>query len=482
MAARLAPLAWLAPPLAFLLYCFGIDSAGLLGPDEPRYASIGRAMAQTGDWITPRLWGAPWFEKPALLYWMSGAAFRLGLGPDLAPRLPVALLSLAFLAFFWWMARRQFGCAVAWTATLILGSSAGWCLYSESGVTDIPLSATFSAAMLIGLAWVAKRDTRLLPLAGALFGLAVLAKGPIGLILAAPLALRWRHLPDWLNYRVLLPFSAVSLPWYLLCYLRNGPPFLNEFFWRHNFGRFTSPELQHGQPWWFYLPVLAVLFLPWTPVILRYSWRGIPNQPGGLYLALWALWPLLFFSISVNKLPGYILPALPAFALLAAIGLAEAPAAGAWLAGSALLTAAFAAVGPMIDIGGIARGLYPVFTLVWLVAPAAAVAAWFLSARGKRLAAVAVVAVSTSIGIADLKLEIGRKFFARELSMQVKPRMSETCVGRIDRSWRYGLNYYVRNPLPDCDTTERPLRLQQSAAEPPRIETNSEFHAAVDPR
>src|ERR1700683_5866073 len=85
----------------FFLYFFGLTRTGLGGPDEPRYAAIGRAMAATGDWITPRLWGAPWFEKPAFLYWMTAAGFKAGLGADLAPRLPVAVLSVLLLGFFW---------------------------------------------------------------------------------------------------------------------------------------------------------------------------------------------------------------------------------------------------------------------------------------------------------------------------------------------------------------------------------------------
>src|SRR5580692_12637102 len=84
----------------FFLYFLGLARTGLLGPDEPRYAAIGRAMAATGDWVTPRLWGSPWFEKPALLYWMTAASSKLGLGPDLAPRLPVATVSIAFLIYF----------------------------------------------------------------------------------------------------------------------------------------------------------------------------------------------------------------------------------------------------------------------------------------------------------------------------------------------------------------------------------------------
>src|SRR5215469_14092462 len=141
MPGRLPRLPWLALPLAYFLYFFGLSASSLLGPDEPRYAAIGREMARSSDWITPRLWGVPWFEKPALLYWMTGAAFRMGFGPDLAPRILVATLSVAFLTFFWWTIRREFGCYIAWMAALMLGTSAGWCLYSESGVTDIPLSA-----------------------------------------------------------------------------------------------------------------------------------------------------------------------------------------------------------------------------------------------------------------------------------------------------------------------------------------------------
>jgi len=126
MLRRVPRLVWLALPLAYFLYFYGLGSVGLLGPDEPRYASIAREMARSGDWVTPRLWGQPWFEKPALLYWIVGAAFKLGLGEDVAPRLPVALLSVAFLAFYWWILRREFGCLQAWLSVLILGTCGAW--------------------------------------------------------------------------------------------------------------------------------------------------------------------------------------------------------------------------------------------------------------------------------------------------------------------------------------------------------------------
>jgi len=185
-------LLWLAIPLAYLLYFYHLTAIGLLGPDEPRYASIGRQMAVSGDWVTPTLWGHAWFEKPALLYWLIGAANRLGLGPELAPRLPIALISLGFLAFFWWMARREFGERTAWFAVLILGTGAEWLGFSQVSVPDLPLAATFAAAMLLALPWVTRRDGRFLPAAAALFGAAVLAKGLTPVALAVPVVpLAW---------------------------------------------------------------------------------------------------------------------------------------------------------------------------------------------------------------------------------------------------------------------------------------------------
>ncbi len=471
-------LPWLAAPLAYFLYFFGLTAAGMIGPDEPRYAAIGREMARSGDWITPRLWGAAWFEKPALLYWMTAAAFRTGLGPDLAPRLPVALLSVAFLAFFWWILWREFGCFTAWMATLMLATSAGWCLYSESGVTDIPLSATFSAAMLLAIPWISKRDTRLLPLAGALFGLAVLAKGPVGLVLAAPLALRWKELTDWPRPRVAAPFLAVAMPWYVACYLCNGAAFLNEFFWKHNVGRFTSAELQHGYPWWFYLPALAVLFVPWTALLPIAFIGGARRGEDGIrdrrrvFLLLWAVWPVLFFSLSVNKLAGYILPAFPAIAALLAIGLAEARRAPAWLAVTALLTGIFSVAAPLVDIGGISRSAHPQFHPMWLVPIPIAIAAWWLDSRGKRLAAIAAIACGAAAGLVYVKLEVGRKAFARELWGEAAPHASSVCVARLERSWRYGLNYYSVDPLPDCAAEPRPLAIDQTGNSVPTIRSS----------
>jgi 4-amino-4-deoxy-L-arabinose transferase-like glycosyltransferase len=472
MPRKIPRLLWLALPLAYFLYFFGLTAAGMVGPDEPRYASIGREMAHSGDWITPRLWGQPWFEKPALLYWMTGAAFRMGLGPDLAPRLPVAIMSVAFLAFFWWMLRREFGCATAWFATLILATSGGWCAYSQSGVTDLPLSAAFSAAMLFALPWVVRRDQRLLPYAAVMLGLAVLAKGPAPLVLAAPLALAWRNFRDLLRVRVIVPFLLVALPWYALCYLRNGAAFLKEFFWLHNFQRFTTSSLQHVQPWWYYVPVLALLLLPWTALAPLAAIGAKPLDRRRLFLLLWTLWPLVFFSISVNKLSGYILPLLPALAALIALALNEMRNSAPWLAFTALLLVAYPIAAPLLATAvtsGLSRGPRPEFQPAWLAPVAIAALVWFLDSRGRRLAAVACIAASATVGMVYLKLEMGRAVFARSLWSRISLYSGNVCVGALDRNWRYGLNYYSTVPLPDCSQYPKPLRVIQQAGEPPEL-------------
>lgn len=273
------------------LYLADLTGMGLVSADEPRYAAIGRAMARSGDWITPRLWGQPWFEKPALLYWMTAAAFRLGLGPDLAPRLPVALLSLIFLAFFWWRLRIEWDARTASYATTMLATSVGWLAYSHVAVTDLPLAAFFSAAVLLAIPWIARNDRSSLPAAAACLGWASMAKGLVPLALFLPvLAIGWRNLRDWLRPMPMLAFAVCALPWYILCTMRNGSDFPRVLFVEQTFGRFGSAALQHGQSIWFYFPVLLLLLYPWFP-LLFFRGRGLPCPHTIRAYGCWQPWP-----------------------------------------------------------------------------------------------------------------------------------------------------------------------------------------------
>ncbi|MBL8229199.1 MAG: glycosyltransferase family 39 protein [Bryobacterales bacterium] len=446
--------------LSYLLYLNNLGGVGLLGPDEPRYAWIGRAMAWSGDWITPQLWGEAWFEKPPLLYWLTSLGFRAGLGNDTGPRLPVALLSLLFLGSYYRLLREQFENQAALYSTAMLGTCAGWLAYSHIGVTDLPLAATFAAGMLLCLRWIETGETSRLPLAGICFGLAVLAKGLVPAVLAVPLLwFAWGRLGGL--WKLLLPALATAAPWYVLCYARNGQAFWDEFIVRHHFERFISSSLQHVQPFWFYVPVLFGGLFPWTFVL------ALLRRPSGIterFLYAWAGFGFLFFSMSVNKLPGYLLPLLPAICALAGVGLAQAQRATPWLAATgammALVPTAAAILPDAVDHSILRTSppfgyaiLMPLFAGLILLA-----ARW----RGRTGAVAAMVALIAG-GIVYLQTvaypALDEKASARGAWLRLAGRDAEVCLDNPRRAFRYQVDYYAARTLPDCETDPKPVRL-----------------------
>ncbi len=455
-------LLWSAPFL-YLLYLFRLTGVGLLSHDEPRYAAIGQDMAISGDWITPRLWGSAWFEKPPLLYWLQAVAYQLGLRDELAARLPVALGSIAFLLFFFWILRREFGERTALMATLILGTSAGWLAYSFVAVTDLLMSATLFAALLLCLS--AKPQVIA---AGILLGLSVLAKGLVPLVLFVPVVWLWRnHWKDlWRLGGVAL---AVSLPWYALCTARNGTAFLNEFFVKHHFARFATDSLQHVQPFWYYIPILIAGLFPWSPLIPA-LFRNWPD-PRHRFLLLWLAWGWLFFSISRNKLPGYVLPLLLPLSILLASALNEMKDARWWLLSAGLVLLAMPAIGevlPQALVRGLRKSQWDVgqlrFVLPFLIVGPLC---WLLETRGKRLAAVGVLAASITCGVTLLKISVFPQLDAaasvRPFWKSIEQSRDAVCLGEIDRRWAYGLNYYAGRQLPACKTNPFPLQVEQNS-------------------
>jgi len=433
-------------------------------------------MARSGDWITPRLWNEPWFEKSPLLYWISGAAFRVGLHGEFAARLPIVFTAVAFLIFYWWILGREFGCRAAWLSVLILGSSAAWIGFSQLCVTDLPLAATYSGAMLMALPWVAKRDSRPLPLVSALLGTAVLAKYMVALVLALPLvAFGRRSLRDLISPRTIFVFFIIAGPWYLLCYLRNGSEFLRVA-WEHQVGRFTTDALKHVQPWWFYLPQMLGLLLPWTPALLLLARRRFWSDPRRRFLGALVAFGLVFFSAAANKLPGYLLPLLPPLAALLGVAMDEAPRARSILAVCALLVVVFAIAQPMLPAAiasGLSRAPQVAFHWTWLASIPLAAIAWFLENRNLRLAAAWCVALGVTGGVWFIKAadaaEINQIASPRGLWQQIAANPDQVCVDNIHRDWRYGLNFYSVAPLPECSQAPRPLTVVQAFGEPPKL-------------
>jgi 4-amino-4-deoxy-L-arabinose transferase-like glycosyltransferase len=463
----------------YLIYFFGLTEAGLIGPDEPRYSSIAREMARSGDWVTPVLWGQPWFEKPPLLYWMTAAASRLGLGEDLGPRLPVALMSVAFLLLYYRLLRAEFGNRPAAFATGILGTSALWVAFSQVSVTDLPMSAAYATGMLMGLRWLSTGDRRWVAGAAVLFGLAVTAKGLVPLALILPLL--WmgrRRLGDWIRPFPLLGFVAVALPWYFLCGMENGRPFVDEFFVRHHFTRFTSGVLLHPRPFWFYIPVLVFGVHPWTALLPSLFRRGLYSDTKRRFLLLWVGFGFVFFSASTGKLPGYILPLLPAIAALAGIALDEMKDAR-WLLSFCCLALAITPVVAQSLPGALATGLSrtPVSGWSWGFAALSALGAgavWWAEREGKRNGAAGLLLICITLSVVALKTqalpEVDRLASARILWRTVSANPGQVCVENIHRNWRYSLNYYSVTPLPECSQTPRPAKIRQVPGAPPFVE------------
>ncbi len=340
--------AWLVLFIAITgFYFWGLGALPLVGPDEPRYAQVAREMLARRDFITPTLGGLPWFEKPPLLYWMMLLSYRVCGVNEYATRLGPALCGLLTAVFIYLSGSaiegttkdtsRNVSEAGAWCA-LVWISSLGAIGFSRGATFDIVLTMTVSGAFAFFLLLEAKigraKSVNSLLLGFYLFaGLSLLAKGLIGFVLIFGVIGLYSALRrEWPNRRFVtsllwgLPLSlVVAAVWYLPMMTRHGWVFIDQFIIQHHFARFATNKYHHPAPFYFYIPVLIGLSLPWTitlgaslPSSRRWDWRGpAPIDRMRVFALAWLVLPIVFFSISNSKLGGYILPVLPAVALLA---------------------------------------------------------------------------------------------------------------------------------------------------------------------
>ena len=443
---------WLIFPL-LLLYLLDLGGVGFLSDDEPRYASVGREMTRSHDFVTPRLNGKPWFEKPPLLYWMIALGRVTRLPDEWAARLPVALLSIAFLLFFFVTLAREFSPRTALAATTILATSAGWLAYSFIAVTDLPMSALLTAAMLIAI-FDTRRERGYA--AGALLGFAVLAKAFVPVVLFLPMFLIARGK----RLAMIAGCIVVALPWMLLCLARNGAAFWQDFFWHQQVERFFDPSLQHPQPVWYYLPVLLAGLFPWTLLSGLLARRKTYEDVRVRFLIAWLIFALVFFSVARNKLPGYALPLLPPLAIVLAVGLERTGAHLKWWLGASALTLialpAIAGALPIALLSGIRHApavLTPGIPFVLVAA-----AAWWLAWRDKPNLAMVAIGMAIVFGVAYVK---GKTFPILDQRVSVRAfwrsHATDACVDPdLRRDWKYGLDYYAGRELSECPAGQIP--------------------------
>jgi 4-amino-4-deoxy-L-arabinose transferase-like glycosyltransferase len=500
-----ARIGWLVLIVATLYVCYfsHLGAIGFAGPDEPRYAWIARAMAENGDWVTPRLYGKPWFEKPPLYYWGAALSFKLFGVSEAAARLPSAVSALLATLALAWLALRIYGAETARWLLLLLPTTVGMIGFSHAAATDMPFSAMLTIAMVAAAVLV-----RLVPpenspsaatksvaqpsfwslapftsspyfadfLFGLFLGLAVLAKGPAGVILCggavwswALVTKRWRDALRLLHPAAVVTFCVTALPWYILCAHRN-PDFLRIFIIEHNFKRFLTPEFQHNQPFWFYLEIILLAFLPWTAALMWTLVVGLRRltQAKGLtaftyYLLCWTGFCVVFFSFSRSKLPGYILPAVPAIALILSHSIATLASAKhrSFCLASLAAAALFAGLAMKVYDERLLKNLVAFAPLFALVLGAFALAncllgVLFLFSRRNIALLAGTLPILLLFALVDEILPftpvsiLSPRYLAYQLEANHVP-LAELRVAGIRRSALYGLNFYLRTDLQEWE-------------------------------
>ena len=344
-----------APPRHQLLYAILLLGTGLLAfwqigrlplldNDEPVYGQVAKEMAPAGwaGWLTPHYNGALWFDKPPLFYWLSALSVRVLGVSEWAVRLPSALLGVALVAVTCALARRAFPRAprAGLWAGYVLATSVQFFLLARAAVTDMTLAVCLMTALLALYAWTTTGRGRWMALAGLMTGLAALAKGPVAIVLLGLHMVAFLCLTRqprrllapalWGGFALCL---VVSLPWYLAMIRLHGGAFVQGFLEANNVTRFLQPEHKATQNFFWYVPVFAGLFLPWTLTLpgaltaARAENQQERQEPSGprpvLFLGLWSALVFLFFSFSQTKLLTYVFPIAPTVAILVGRWLAE---------------------------------------------------------------------------------------------------------------------------------------------------------------
>ncbi|HVT36182.1 MAG TPA: glycosyltransferase family 39 protein [Nevskiaceae bacterium] len=331
--------AWLAVALVW----FGtLGVRPLAHPDEGRYSEISREMLVTGDWITPRLDGLKYFEKPPLQYWATAAAFAAFGQSDFVARLWTALCGFISVLAVWYTARRLWGRTAAHYAALAAAGMAYLIAISHVVTLDSAVSGFLTLALCGFLraqhdGASAAENRRWMLVAWASMAAAMLSKGLIGVVLPGAVLLLYSALcRDWRPWarmqwlRGLALFALIAAPWHVLVAMRN-PEWAHFYFVHEHFERYTTTEHHREGAWWYFIPLLLAGTLPWTSLLPRALLQGWRDDAGTFrprrFLVIWAAFIFFFFSISGSKLPGYILPVFPALALLLGPLLAALPSA-----------------------------------------------------------------------------------------------------------------------------------------------------------
>jgi 4-amino-4-deoxy-L-arabinose transferase-like glycosyltransferase len=499
-----------------LIPIFGGDQLGLVGADEPRYAQVAREMLAAhsqachevnakmvprslrlddlrrsyhciaGGTVTPILYGQPWLEKPALYYWRAMSFFKEFGVSDWSARLPSSSATFALIILIF-LHMRRFRPGGHLDAALITASCVGIVSFARGASTDMQLAAPFCIGMLGWYAWY-ETGKKFWLFDLYFFGaVATLAKGPVAPFLALFIILlfvglrrEWAALRRTIWVPGILLYLIIVLPWYIAVQKKN-PTFYRLFFLEHNLERFATNRYQHHQPIWYYGAVVLLALMPWTVIALRAlidsvqisiaEWKVRHNPQRYLghsragdafpeFLVLWALFPILFFSFSGSKLPGYVLPSIPPLTILTADYLNRTRRDGmpAWLLWSHAILC-----GLLVFVLVLAPQHMKYETLVpstaWMiVAVTSAVAMgaivlliirrWGISQTLNATLVPILASLVFLLGFhgKDLDVNYSARPLAAEMARQA-PEIKLVAVENIKRDMDYGLAFYRNEPI-----------------------------------
>jgi 4-amino-4-deoxy-L-arabinose transferase-like glycosyltransferase len=468
------------------LFMFGLDAFGLVGADEPRYAQVAREMLDRHDWITPVLYGAPWLEKPVLYYWGAILAYKLFGVSDWAARLPAAISATVMVGIVYVFFRR-FRPSLQLDAALITASSAAIIGFARGASTDMPLAAAFVIAMLGWLGWHRSGSRTWLAIFYIFLALATLAKGPVAVLLAGLIIMMFAFFQQearivlrslWLPGIAL--FLGLALPWYIAVQVRN-PEFVRIFILQNNLARFGTNLYRHEQPFWYFLPVVLSGLLPWTVLVMaafddtvrrtlregKASLRS--EQETDLFFILWTTVPIVFFSLSRAKLPGYVLPAIPAATMLLAsylgrkMGNSQQLHIG-WTVPHAAAAALVLVPALLIQYLVLNRPVPPAARFTAFATTAVGFVAIFLTLRFRGFRSLRFVTlVPIILGVAII-IRLGSPAIDRALSARPLANELETIESRrfalgiyhVPRQTEFGLAFYRNQPVSSYDRGQIP--------------------------
>jgi len=324
--------------LAFVLFMlfYRLGGPALFEPDEGRNAEKAREILLLNDWITPHENFHPVLDKPIFFYWLIALSYKLFGVSEWAARLPSTLAAFGCILVVYFFVRRWWGEWEARWSVLTLATSAGFFIFSRIVIFDMTLTVCITLALWAFYQAAHEAESTagwgICAILYAALGGATLTKGLIGLVVPGMifffyllLSKRWRVLGRIHLLPGMVLFLLVVTPWYVLAEMHN-PGYLRYYLWEEHFGRFATMKFDRFSPWYFYLYVVPLGLLPWTfllPVTVRNHWRRRFDDRT-LWLILWAVLPILFFSFSKAKLPHYILPSIPAIAILIGVALPRA--------------------------------------------------------------------------------------------------------------------------------------------------------------